>query len=413
MKTLRWFRLLPMLLSISISAISQTGTKAAPISDSPEAMQKLLAETAATYRNAKSYRINRETVEVVRGEYSTVSNRTWEKKAAAPGYRYRVEIKDDWGWSIVQSDGTTEWSWYPWRKQYAEQSVDRSADPEGLEPGDGGFVLWLKQIDKKLANGRVLAPQTITVGGRRVNCMVILGPPSPRQQPDPSLQEDHTYFLDRDSNILVQEQWATRSTVPEHTYSNTRTITYTLNEFNAPMPESLFKFVAKPEIERVEKFDSGLIALVGKTVPPLKLKTLDNKDFDLESLHGKPILVDFWATWCVPCRESMPHLEKLYTEYKDKLAIVSVSKDDDPEDAVRFVTRHNYSWVHLSDPRWESDRKWGSSGIPRMLLIGKDGKVLFESDGFDEVEEVKIRAALHNMDPSFPAVVGAKDVTKE
>jgi hypothetical protein len=81
-----------------------------------------------------------------------------------------------------------------------------------------------------------------------------------------------------------------------------------------------------------------------------------------------------------------------------------VSKDDDPAEAARFIARYKYSWLNVADPKWESDGDWGESGIPRLVLIGKDGNVLFESDGFDETQETKIRAALHNMDPTFPSV---------
>ncbi len=406
MRTLNLLRFMTLLLTMAIAAVAETGTKAAPIRDSPEAMKKLLQETAAKYRNAKSYRIEREIIGAMKGEYMASTNRMWEKRVVAPGSRFRFEVKDDWGWSIVQSDGKTEWSWYPWRKQYAEQPVDRSSNADGSNPEDGGFVAWLKQIDKKLASGRLLAPKTIAVGGRSVSCMAILGPPPARQQPDPSQREDHFYLIDRGRKLLLQEQWVTRSTVPEHKFSNTQTITYTLTEFDAPLPESLFEFVAKPGMERVEKFDFGPNALAGKTAPPLRLKTLGGQDFDLAALRGKPVLLDFWAIWCVPCRESMPHLAQLHSEFKDKLEVVSISKDDDPQDAARFVAKHDYSWVQLADPQWESDKRWGSSGIPRMLLIDKDGKVLYESNGFDDVEEANIRSALHTMDPTFP-VAGA------
>jgi hypothetical protein len=103
----------------------------------------------------------------------------------------------------------------------------------------------------------------------------------------------------------------------------------------------------------------------------------------------------------------MPHLAKLYDEFKEKgLALVSVSKDDYPADAARFVAKYKYSWLNVADPEWESDGDWGDSAIPRLVLIGKDSTVLFESLGFDDVQEGKIRAALHKMDPSFPAVDG-------
>ena len=373
--------------------------------DSPEDMQKLLAETAGSYREAKSLRIEREIVVTTESELMTLSSKSLFDVIAAPENRYRIVRKDAGTWDIQESDGKTEWIWYPWRKEYVERPVERSSESEGLNPAESSFNTWLKQIDKKLASGRVQPPQTIDTGHGRVNCMVIIGPP-PHQQHDPTMQQQTTYWIDRDRKILVKEQFVMRSTVPEHKFDNERTTIYT-TELNASFADSLFKFVPPLGAKRVEKIEFGPIELVGKTAPPLRLKTLDGKEFDLGSLRGKPVLVDFWATWCAPCRESMPHLAKLYDEFKEKgLALVSVSKDDYPADAARFVAKYKYSWLNVADPEWESDGDWGDSAIPRLVLIGKDSTVLFESLGFDDVQEGKIRAALHKMDPSFPAVDG-------
>jgi thiol-disulfide isomerase/thioredoxin len=375
------------------------------VADSPEDMQKLLAETARSYREAKSLRIEREIVVTTESELMTLSSKSLFDVIAAPENRYRIVRKDAGTWNIHESDGKTEWIWYPWRKEYVEHPVERSSESEGLNPAESGFNTWLKQIDKKLASGRVQPPQTIDTGHGRVNCMVIIGPP-PHQQHDPTMQQQTTYWIDRDRKILVKEQFVMRSTVPEHKFDNEETTIYT-TELNASFADSLFKFVPPLGAKRVEKIEFGPVELVGKTAPPLRLKTLDGKEFDLGSLRGKPVLVDFWATWCAPCRESMPHLAKLYDEFKEKgLALVSVSKDDYPADAARFVAKYKYSWLNVADPEWESDGDWGESAIPRLVLIGKDSTVLFESLGFDDVQEAKIRAALHKMDPSFPAVDG-------
>lgn len=373
--------------------------------DSPEDMQKLLAETARSYREAKSFRIEREEVVTTESELMTLSSKYFSDVIAAPENRYRIVRKGAQTWDIHESDGKTEWIWYPWRKEYVEHPVERSSESEGLNPAESGIITWLEQIDKKLASGRVQPPQTIDTGHGRVNCMVIIGPP-PHQQHDPTMQQQTTYWIDRDRKILVKEQFVMRSTVPEHKFDNEGTTIYT-TELNASFADSLFKFVPPLGAKRVEKIEFGPVELVGKTAPPLRLKTLDGKEFDLGSLRGKPVLVDFWATWCAPCRESMPHLAKLYDEFKEKgLALVSVSKDDYPADAARFVAKYKYSWLNVADPEGESDGDWGESAIPRLVLIGKDSTVLFESLGFDDVQEAKIRAALHKMDPSFPAVDG-------
>jgi cytochrome c biogenesis protein CcmG/thiol:disulfide interchange protein DsbE len=402
MKWMNWPRLVIMLVSVAVSANPQTTTRPAPSRDSPQDVQQVLSETARNYREAKSYRIERETFTLSRGESLRVWEKTFSKVASAPGNRYILEDKNDYRWTIRQSDGTTEWSWYPWRKQYVQQPLARISEGEASIPGEGGWVGWLRQIDKKLASGRVQPSETIHLNGRRVNCMVIIGPPPARRESDPTMLMQTTYWIDRDRKLLVKEEAVVRSTTPEHNFESRMTTTYTVAQFNTLLPDSLFKFVPAKNAERIAKFESSSVELAGKLAPPLKLKTLDGKDFDLASLRGKPVLLDFWATWCLPCRESMPMLAKLYEEMKGRgLILVSVSKDEDPAEAAQYITKRNYAWTNLADPKWESDIDWGGSGIPRLVLVGEDGKVVFESDGYDKGEEAKLRAALHKMDASF------------
>jgi thiol-disulfide isomerase/thioredoxin len=395
--------ILIILVSVAVFAAAQPTQTPWQKPDTPEEMQALLLETARNYREAKSLKIERVTVTTAQAELIKSWEKTFSNLALASGNRYRLEDKGADGWDIRQSDGTTEWGWSPWRKQYSEQRVEKSSEVTS-NPAEGGWIGWLKQIDKKLAAGKLQPPETIEIDGRQVKCMVIIGPPSARERPDPSMKQQTTYWIDRDRKSLAKEEFSLHSTVPEHKFDYVATKTYNVVEFNPSLPDSLFKFISPTGAERVDSLGAGPIALVGKSAPPLKLKTLDGKDFDLASLRGKPLIVDFWATWCVPCKQSMPNLAKLYEEFKVRgLDLVSVSLDEDPNDAARYIQKHQYSWTHLADPKSESERDWGQSGIPRLLLIGKDGKVLFESDGYDEQEEAKLRSALHKMDPSFPA----------
>jgi hypothetical protein len=189
----------------------------------------------------------------------TLSSKSLVSVTVAPENRYQIVRKDAGTWDIHESDGKTEWIWYPWRKEYVEQSVERSSDPEALSPGESGIIAWLRQIDKKLASGRVQPPQTIDTGHGRVNCMVIIGPP-PHQQHDPTMQQQTTYWIDRDRKILVKEQFVMRSTVPEHKFHSEGTTIYT-TELNASFADSLFKFVPPVGTKKVEKIEFGRVEL--------------------------------------------------------------------------------------------------------------------------------------------------------
>ena len=112
----------------------------------------------------------------------------------------------------------------------------------------------------------------------------------------------------------------------------------------------------------------------------LKFKAEDGTDIDLAKMRGKVVLVDFWATWCPPCRGEVPHVVAAYKKYHDKgFEIVGISLDQD-EDALKTFTQQNeMTWPQYFDGQgWDNkiSKDFGIQSIPTMWLIGKDGKLI-------------------------------------
>ncbi|HKM67103.1 MAG TPA: TlpA disulfide reductase family protein [Candidatus Acidoferrum sp.] len=131
--------------------------------------------------------------------------------------------------------------------------------------------------------------------------------------------------------------------------------------------------------------------------PEFKLKALDGKDLNLESSRGKVILLNFWATWCGPCREELPGLIALQNHYKDRLQIIGLLVDDEDEKEIRSVVESegiNYP-VALADTGTRF-AYGGIAALPTVFLINTEGRVVQKHVGLfnPALFETEVRALL-------------------
>lgn len=119
----------------------------------------------------------------------------------------------------------------------------------------------------------------------------------------------------------------------------------------------------------------------GSLAPDIVMDSPDGKKLKLSDLRGKVVLIDFWASWCGPCRRENPNVVKLYEKYKDKgFEIFSVSLDKDKTAWIKAIKDDNLKWTnHVSDLKyWSSEaaKLYGVSSIPSIVLIDKEGRVI-------------------------------------
>lgn len=128
--------------------------------------------------------------------------------------------------------------------------------------------------------------------------------------------------------------------------------------------------------------------VVGTAAPDFSGKGLDGAAFSLAQLRGRVIYLDFWASWCPPCRVSLPWMEMIRERYsKEKFSVVTINLDSEPSAAVQMLKEANAGFTTISDPTGSIARIFSPPAMPTSYLIDRDGVVRAVVKGFRESEK--------------------------
>ena len=115
----------------------------------------------------------------------------------------------------------------------------------------------------------------------------------------------------------------------------------------------------------------------GVSAPGFQLRSLAGGTGDIGALRGRVVLVNFWATWCPPCVQEMPSLERLHRALGGEgLSVLGVSVDEDEAAVREFVSRHGMTFPILRDPGGRTAASYRTTGYPETFVIGPDGTIL-------------------------------------
>ncbi|HLK69732.1 MAG TPA: redoxin family protein [Bryobacteraceae bacterium] len=315
-----------------------------------------------------------------------------------PG-KMRTESKVPGATFIMVSDGDTTTVYTSLNKEYVRV-------PAALGPGDvmKAMGMSLPDMSQTHVSYQTLREETVEVDGVPHLCNVVEGtfhnlemelPQNPQMKM--KIEEARmTHWIDRKlglglkMDVAMSMQVASMPSMSLH-----QTMLIKDLKLDEPVADSVFAFTPPEGAKEVKEMSifSALVPkseMVGKDAPAFDIKGVDGKSYSLAALKGKPVLLDFWATWCGPCRKSSPIVEKLYREYKERgLTIIGVDVGEERSVVEAFLKKNPMAYPSALSGDSGIQEAYKVKAYPTFVLIGSDGKVAAEEIGFSSEDVLR------------------------
>jgi len=333
---------------------------------------EILQHVAAVYRGVHSYEV-RVTAQTVRG--SDVSERRFAETGSGPG-KYRVEF-DSANGELRVGDGQDEWLYRPDTNEYSKKPLGTAA---------GTHIGALAEIDRHVREASIAREEQFLVNGKSVPIYVVNVERD--QWPRGSIEgaRNTMYRIDRESFVVYKAI----------TYSTNATeiLLYTIAKWNQPLSEALFHFEPPASARAAAPASAPAQSkpLVGAVAPDFTLPDTGGNTVHLREFQGRVIIVDFWATWCGPCRALMPHLQKMYANWEKRgLVVLGLDIGEDADTVEKFARKQSYTFPLLIGAEPDIAAEYFVQAYPSTFVIDRLGHIVFRDLGGDSA---KLQAAV-------------------
>ncbi len=352
--------------------------------NAPDA-RALLKETRDVLLGHKSYQLDQRAVVDMQGPTPARIEMLVKMAVSNPG-KLRIESSSPVGNSLIVSDGESTWMYLGVLKQYTKTAA--ASTPENLVkslvPGMSNTIDQLKAKDPYLS-ATIIGEEPVEVDGQKMDCYVV-----------EAKLNDISLPASIEMNGAVQKVWIEKVSKLSLKQTLTATmkggaltapmqmnqaVTVLSQKLDAPVPDSLFTFTAPEGAKQVTEFKGPVKAnadLSGQVAPDFKLKSLEGREVGLEDLRGKVVLLDFWATWCGPCRRDLPMIEKLHREFNAKgLVVLGLTTGEDTAALSQFLLTTKLSYPILTAAETVTSQSYSVNAFPTVVLIDREGKIAF------------------------------------
>ncbi|HML18285.1 MAG TPA: redoxin family protein [Bryobacteraceae bacterium] len=320
-----------------------------------------------------------------------------------PG-KTRMEVKAPGVTFLDVSDGETTWVYNSMAKQYVK--IAAAQGPEAVMAAIG---VKLPDPSSVKVTYKTTGDQAIEIDGEKHDCWVVeaqigeMTLPSSDKAPPKMTGATMTYWIDKQIGIDFQMTMAMKMAIGGKELVMHQKTTKKSVKIDQPLAESLFVFTPPPDAKEVKELSifgtpAAKPDLAGKPAPAFEVKSIEGRTFSLAALKGKPVLLDFWATWCAPCRKSMPVLDQISRETKSSdLVILGVNTGEDREIVEKFLQKTPFEYPAVLSGESGILESYEVTAYPTFILIGRDGRIITNEIGFggeDQLRELIGKAGL-------------------
>jgi peroxiredoxin/outer membrane lipoprotein-sorting protein len=325
--------------------------------------KNLLKTVAETYRKLPAAQFESEEVSDYGDQVAVARIKTLFSRPD----KWRVETSGSGEARTLISDGHTVWTFFPESNEY-------TTHPAGQQRSAiGSYGL----LDQTPGSTRITGLERLA----DVDCIVLtIGRPN----------QTRTLWIDPKTNFIHKDQV---SSVSPTTGAVQRSVTITFSVARAltNVDDQLFLFDPQKgqAKSRLELQREALVKSVGAPAPDFSLLDLEGKEVKLSRLKGKAVLLNFWASWCVPCRSEMPNIELLHREFKDKGLVVLGINDEEAQTQTAFLQRFGFSFASLVELKKQASNLYSIGGIPTTVVIDQRGTIKAYDQGTASYESLR------------------------
>jgi thiol-disulfide isomerase/thioredoxin len=358
----------------------------------------LTKQAAAAAKQLHSLQYKEETIMETAIGGQTMKTTTQTSRAVLNPGKMRSESKVQGLTMLIVSDGESTWTYTSMNNEYTRKSA--ALGPEGVMEGMGMGDMMPNLADIHLTQ-KTTGEESIVIDGQTHECWVVRTDIGAMQLPAAAKGAKisdgaMTSWIDKKLGIDLQSEVSMKIAIGAgvSTQMHVKTVKKEL-AIDGPIADSIFTFTPPEGAKEVEKLSlfgamGATPDLTGKAAPDFTVQTVDGKAYSLAALKGNPVLLDFWATWCGPCRKAMPSVEQVSQDYKEQgLVVLGVDVREDRDTVQAFLKKTPMAYPTVLSGESGILKDYEVKAYPTFVLIDRDGKIAAYEVGFGGEEMLR------------------------